>query len=335
MNQDRPKIGLALSGGSGRAITHIGVLEVFRENNIPVDILTAASSGTIIAAAYAAGTMDELKADWMKLNKKFLLSLVGIDKTWKGMFQTEKAVSWLTKYMGSNKNFEDVKPALGFVCADIVSGQPILLSLGDIIKASQASCAVPGLFEPVEWGNKLLVDGGLFSIIPTSQAKDMGADIVIGVDIATTRYMFSRKFLRVRKGYNFVRNSMPVRLYAKLHGLIDRFFSKSIDLIFYNQSDILEQADFSKPGMFTILGRALDISMAQSEKREDLLVDCHVLISPKVKHLGKADFDNAQAMYEEGRRAALAAVPEIRRTMNDYAFRTEARLKLKPRTAVS
>ena len=315
----RPKIGLALSGGSGRAIAHIGVLEVLCENKIPIDIITSASSGCLIAASFSCGTMDKLKSDWLHLNKRFLMTLFEINKDGGGALSTERAANWFRQYTIS-KNLEDVKPSLGFVCADIMTGHPVTLSLGDVTRAVQASCSVPGLFEPVQWGNKFLVDGGLFSIIPTTQAKEMGADIVIGVDIASTRYMFTRKLHQLRKGYKFIKNSFPARIYTKLHEWVDSFFTKSIDFIYYNQSDILEESDFARPGMFAILGKALDISVAQREKKHDILSDCDSLISPDVKTLGKVDLESSAKMLEEGRRATLVAIPEIRRLIQDFEW---------------
>lgn len=318
MNEsNRPTIGLALSGASGRAITHIGLLEVLREHNIPIDYITACSSGTLVAASYACGTMEQLKTDWLKFNKKFILSLMKVDTSGTGIFKTEKFTEWGIRYT-LNKKFEDVTPRLGFVCADILTGEQILLTLGDILKAEQASCAVPGLFEPVQWGTRLLVDGGLFSIVPTTQAKEMGADIVIGVDISSTRYMFTTKYLRMRKGYNFLRKSMPVRIYLRLHELIDRLLTKSVDFIFYNQSDILDESNYPQPSLFSIIGKALDISVAQNEKKHGKLADYDYLICPNVKHLGKADFQSAHEMLEEGRRAALEAIPAIKKLIENF-----------------
>ena len=315
--RERPKIGVALSGAAGRAITHIGVLEVLRENDIPIDYITACSSATIIASSFASGTMESLKKDWIMLNKKFLLSLLGIDKTGTGMFNSDKFTEWGAKY-SLNKKFEDVYPRLGFVCADIITGEQVLLSLGDIPQAGQASCAVPGLFEPVRWGNKLLVDGGLFSIVPTTQAREMGADIVIGVDIASSRYIFDQKLMTMRKGYNFLRKSWPVKAYVKIHDLVDRAFSKSINFIYHNQSDLLEESGFIQPGMFAILGKALDISVEQSERNNGVLLDCDYLISPNVKHHGRTDFESAKNMLIEGRRAAMEAVPAIQKLIKSF-----------------
>lgn len=331
MGRDRPKIGLALSGGSGRAIAHIGVLEVLRENNIPIDYITACSSGALIAASYACGTMEQLKQEWTKLDKKFFLNMMELDKSRKGIFSLEKLAEYFSRYT-LGKNFEDVTPRLGFVATDIITRQPVLLALGPILKAGQASCAVPGLFEPVEWGSKLLVDGGLFNIVPTTQAGEMGADIVLGVDIASTRYMFSQKFLRVRKGYNFFRNSWPVRLYAKLYDFLDWMFTKSVDFIYYNQSDILEEGSIDNPRMFAILGRAIDLSIKQSEKHKNHITDCDYIIAPDVKRRGSADFENASAMLEEGRRVTEEAIPDIRKLLRDYDWRRKEEKKLKTST---
>lgn len=327
MANHRPKIGLALSGGSGRAIAHIGVLEVLNEHDIPIDYITACSSGAIIAGSFSCGTMENLKQEWLRFDRKFLLNLLNLDKSGKGIFSTDKAFLWLRTLI--NKNFEEVKPQLGFVCVDILTGRPELLCLGDIVKASQASCAVPGLIEPVEWGNKLLVDGGLYSIVPTSYAKDMGADIVIGVDIASTRYIFSKKYYRVFQGYNFLRKSFAGRIYARLHDVLSKFFTKSINFIYYNQSDVLEEANLYDIGVLSILDKAVEMAVRQNNKRGKFFPDCDYMISPEVKKLGKMDLKSSTAMYEEGRRTALEAIPEIKKLIKDYQWRKKAEIKLK------
>ena len=321
---DRPKIGLALSGGSGRAIAHIGVLEVLREHNIPIDYITACSSGAIIAASYACGTTDALKQDWLGLDKKFLFNLFPINTSGKGIFSMDKVIEFASKYI-QGKKFEEVRPHLGIVCVDVLTAEPIVLAMGDIEKATAASCAVPALFPPVAWGNRLLVDGGLFSIVPTSQARDMGADIVIGVDIAATRYAFSQKFHRLRWGYNILRKSFPVRAYLALHNLFDRAFSRSMNFIFYNQSDFLEEEGLHEPGLFGILGRAIDIATERKRDENNQILDCDYLISPRVKHLGKIDFQTGHTMLEEGRRAAAEAIPEIERVINNWNWKKNHR----------
>ncbi len=322
MKNNRPTIGLALSGGSGRAITHIGVLEVFREKNIPIDIITATSSGAVIAAAYASGTMEQLKQDWLRLDQRFIIEMLSLETTGGGILSMDKFGEWMEKYTRGLK-LEEVKPTLGMVCVDLNTGESITLSMGDIVWAVQASCTVPGLFEPIHWGNRLLVDGGLYSIVPTTEAKVLGADLVIAVDIASSRYMFPRKFHHFRKGYRFLRNSWPAQIYAKLHSWTDTFFRKSIDLIYYNQSDVFEESVAQQAGTFKNLGRALDIAETQQEKKADLLTDCDYLISPNVKHLSKVDMNSSQIMLDEGRKVALAAILDIEKVMRDYNWRKQ------------
>ena len=319
-NIDRPKIGLALSGGAGKAIAHIGILEEFTAAGIPIDYICACSSAAIVAGSFASGTMPRLKADWLTLNRGFLFKLIQFDRNGKGVFSLDKAVAWAKTYLGE-QNLEDMRPRLGFTCVDVLTGEPVLLSMGSILRAGQACCSVPGLIEPVRWGNKLLVDGGLYNLVPTTQAKEMGADIVIAVEIASARFMFTRKTYRLRDGYNFVRGSLPVRLYLAAHNFLDRIFTRSLDYIFYSQADLLEESHLDEPGMLGVLGRAIDISNRQRRKFQGHIPDCDLLITPKVKHIGKIDLASAADMLAEGRRAARAALPEIRKKISEWELK--------------
>lgn len=294
-NENRPKIALALSGASGRAIAHIGVLEVLREHNIPVDYITACSSATMIAASYACGTMEKMKADLLNMDRKSLFNLFGLDKTGKGVFSLDKIGAWVRTYVGDNK-LEDVYPRLGFVCIDVMSAEPFLLVMGDIVKAGQASSAVPGLFEPVQWGSRLLVDGGLFSLLPVDQAREMGADIVIGVDLAATKFMYKKGYINAWRGYNFLKKSFALIGLNRIP-----YFLKS------------NEYEPKNPHLFTILGKALEIASEQHARGEIPVPD--IMLSPNIKHLGKINFKMSKIMYEEGRRAAEEAMPEILQLM--------------------
>ena len=158
---NRPKIGIALSGASGRAIAHIAVLEVLRENNIPIDIIVGCSSGALIAASYALGTMDALKDLFYQLTIPKVLKLWSIKDAKGGIFhlngeKTNKALNEFTL----NKNFEDIKHLkIGFTATDINTGELVTLKTGSINQAFKASVAVPGLLAPVVWDHHILVDG--------------------------------------------------------------------------------------------------------------------------------------------------------------------------------
>jgi len=191
-NLTRPKIGIALSGASGRTIAHIGVLEVFKENNIPVDFMVGCSSGALVAATFASNTMHDLKDELFDMTRQKFLSLLSAKDARGGIFHLNKAAAWFETYL-NGLTFENAYPKLGFVAADINTGELINLTSGDMVKAINASVAVPGLFEPTIIDNRVLVDGGLVNIVPTKAVKDMGADIVIGINIAATKFIYEKR----------------------------------------------------------------------------------------------------------------------------------------------
>lgn len=312
MENNRPKIGLALSGASGRAIAHVGVLEVLRENNIPVDYIVGCSSGALIAASYCTKTMDSLK-DWMyKLNMEKVFKLWSVKNARGGIFHlnNSRMDGEINKFT-LGLRFEDVEPQLGFVAADVNTGELVTLSMGDMTKAFKATVAIPGLFEPVVWGNKLLVDGGLVNVVPTMPVKEMGADIVIGVNLAATKFIYEKR-MPIWRGYRFLTRLMGLQFIREkiLPKLSPRLFLR-ID----SQSDFLSEDVVKIPGVMSVLTKAIEHSFAIEEKWQESDQACDVMIEPKVKHYGKTEFKNLRKIYLEGRRAAKQAIPEILRVI--------------------
>lgn len=304
--KNRPKIGLALSGGSGKAISYVGVIEVLEEHGIPIDYITACSSGTIIAGSFACGTMQKLKADWLSLDKKFVLKMFELNETRAALFTMDKFAEWVGQYV--DKKFEEVTPRLGFVSTDLKTGKLVLLGLGSIVKAGQASCAVPGLFEPVPWGNMLLADGGLVCAIPGKEAREMGADIVIGIDILGRRHVFTRKTIQFREKYNTLKQSpwfQPLRFLSERWKKLRSTWSS-------------EPETDREPSIFSILGDAMNI-VVDVEKNE--IVDdsgCAILLAPDVNMTNKIGLSDSKNMYEAGRREAEQAMPEIKQLIKDF-----------------
>lgn len=179
-----PSLGLALGGGAARGFAHIGVLQVLEEEGIKPTLVVGTSAGSVVAAFYASGktasqlqwladTMDESQfTDWAN------------PFTGRGMLRGEA----LGKYVNSQLNgmkIEDMKMPLGIVATDLRTGDGILFRRGDVATAVRASSAVPSVFEPVRIGGKDYVDGGLVSPVPVRYAKQMGADIVLAIDISS------------------------------------------------------------------------------------------------------------------------------------------------------
>ena len=176
-----PRVALALGGGAARGFAHIGVIEVLEENGIHPDIVTGTSAGSLVAAMYASGhTGKELESIAINMDESALTdwSFPG-----RGLIRGEALARYVREQVG-NRTFDQLKMPLGIVATDLDSGKPILFRRGDVGTAVRASSAVPAVFDPVRIGTHEYVDGGLTSPVPVRAARDMGADVIIAVDIS-------------------------------------------------------------------------------------------------------------------------------------------------------
>lgn len=177
---EKPKVALVLGGGGARGLAHAGVLQVFSEERLPVDIIIGTSVGALIGSLYAADVPADTIVDmaqnmnWNKL-VSFKLSPVGL-------YSTKKMEEYVIKYIG-NKRFDELKIPFACVAVDIRNGEKIILKEGQVAPAVRASATMPGLFQPVEYRHRLLMDGGVVDNVPADVAKLMGADIIIVIDV--------------------------------------------------------------------------------------------------------------------------------------------------------
>ncbi len=176
-----PRIGLALGGGAARGFAHIGVLQVLEEQGIKPDVIVGTSAGSVVATLYASGkTPAEMVNLAMNLDESSLKDWVFPGRS----LMKGEALAKLIRSNTGGKNIEAMRPALGIVAADLQSGQAILFRKGDPAQAVRASSSVPGVFEPVTINGHEYIDGGAVSPIPVRFARQMGADLVIAVDIS-------------------------------------------------------------------------------------------------------------------------------------------------------
>ena len=189
----RKTVGLALGSGAFRGFAHIGVLRSLIKHGIPIDYLSGASIGAWAAAYYAAfGDTDRLEKDLAShpvetLPMFFDFSLTG------GFIGGAKINGFLEKGLG-HKTFAKLKIPLRIAATEIVSGQPYVFSSGDVARAVRASSSVPLVFKPLIQKGKIFVDGGLSNPVPCNLVRDMGADIVIGVNLYHKNEFVNRKF---------------------------------------------------------------------------------------------------------------------------------------------
>lgn len=176
-----PRIGLALGGGFARGIAHSGVLKIFEQHRIPLHCITGVSAGAIVAAAYASGTPA---ADIAKVGSSMRFRHVA---KWSicrmGFMGSERMKRFLEGVLKVHR-FEDMTTPLGVLATDLCTGEPVSFrDTGDVFLPIRASCSYPGLFQPVPYGDRLLVDGAMSIEVPALLARQLGATHVISVSV--------------------------------------------------------------------------------------------------------------------------------------------------------
>jgi NTE family protein len=290
MSWKRKSIGLALGGGGARGLAHIGVIKVFQEESIPIDMVVGTSIGALVGAAYASGMGAE---EMEKRTDEFLKSAVFQESALRtikdaqenkrstlaqkiqglfmgkiylakalfraGILQSEDFQAMID-YFVPDIQIEDTQIPFSSVVTDLVSGESVIISKGSLRKAVMASCAVPGAVAPLEDEKMLLSDGGIVDLVPTTAVREAGADFVIGVSVTCDIY----------SGEEFC-------------SAIDIFIRASQILSFHLERSRLEKAD--------------------------------VVIRPRVGNLHWTDFSLAGDLIQEGEKAARGKLDAIRKVL--------------------
>jgi NTE family protein len=211
----RKRIGLALGGGGARGLAHIGVLRAFEEESIPIDVIAGTSIGALVGGAFASGISS---SEMSELVDSFLESPTFQDSALKSIkeVQESKRLSLTQKIQAFFKNriilaqamfrlgilhaedfqamidyflpdidVEELKIPFAAMATDLISGYPVAISHGSLRKAVMASCAVPGAVPPVGDDGKLLSDGGIVTLVPTSIVRQMGSEFVVAVTVGS------------------------------------------------------------------------------------------------------------------------------------------------------
>src|SRR5713101_704356 len=177
-NSRRPRVGLALAGGFARGIAHIGVLRVLREAGIPVDVVSGTSVGALIGTFYCAGT--PLEAMEQLAHETTFADFGRWTPSWLGLATNQRLEQYLHRLTPATR-FDDLITPLAIATTDINAGLAVYYSSGPIAPVLRASCAYPGLFVPIQYDGRTLVDGFLTALVPYEGLLLMGAEVVIAV----------------------------------------------------------------------------------------------------------------------------------------------------------
>ena len=183
--QTRPKIALVLGGGAARGFAHVGVIRVLEQEKIPIDLIVGTSVGSLIGAIYASD-LNSFELEWTAFSLErddifdyaFLSTFTGM-----GPVKGDKLEEFVRSKIPT-ANIENLKLPFAAVATDLNRGTRVVLDRGPVARAVRASSAIPGVFNPVNYQNRLLVDGGVLDNLPIDVARERGADLVIAVDIS-------------------------------------------------------------------------------------------------------------------------------------------------------
>lgn len=227
------RIGLALGGGSARGFAHIGVLQALDEAKVPVSVVAGTSAGALVGAFYAAGFSPwKMQEVALKVRDIDVADLSSGNK--RGM-TSGLALRHLINGFLEDMPIEKMPRRFAAVATDLASGEKVVLHQGETGAAVVASCAIPGVFIPAVVGGRELVDGGLTSPVPVAVARQLGADVVIAVDVG------GKPSEKPRSGlYEIILQSFEImgRSLAQLEG-------RTANLLIQPRTDAFDSSDFS------------------------------------------------------------------------------------------
>jgi NTE family protein len=293
----KPTVGLALSGGGNKSSFYIGFLEVLQEKGIHLDYITACSGGSLAAAAFACGTLPEFKEKVLSLDRETLKKYFSKSSGKGGFFSIDSLEEEILNFT-KGLTFEEVRPLMGFVAVNIENGEKVLLCMGDIARAARISCTLPGIFEPVKWGGKTLVDGGLLTMVPGDFLRQANMDVTIGINMRGTKHIFLDSQITAKRIYNFIKKVLFIE---ELEALFDGLFK-------------LEDEDFeSHPNFFQVVGKSMDLAIKANQKNTEAEEACDLVIFPNLPKTKQSNFtkESVKYYYDMGRKVAEDYVPKI------------------------
>jgi NTE family protein len=249
LGKRKKKVGLALSGGAARGFAHVGVLDVLRQEGIPIDMIAGTSSGAVMGAVYAAGRdTREMIENALAASARRLTLYIDPSLPRTGLLKGRKIQELLSGYLGGDISFADLKIPFACVATDINTGEEVVIDRGSVLDALRATISIPGIFTLVKREDRYLVDGGLTTPVPVHVVKQMGADFVIAVnvnaDVSQRMGKSSRKRLKLHKEPTLLQILMQ-SFYITTYSLA-RHSLEQADIIIEPDMPHVGTGDFSK-----------------------------------------------------------------------------------------
>jgi NTE family protein len=176
------KIGLALGGGGAKGFAHLGVLRVLKDAGIDCDVVAGTSVGALVGVIYASGSIEKFEEYAANISRAELALRLGPSWPVMGLFSGDYIEKILQDFV-SERNIEELKKPFAALSVDLKKAEVVTFKEGDLRTAVHASVSIPGLFKPLIYEDKVLVDGGVLESVPVAAARELGARVVIAVDL--------------------------------------------------------------------------------------------------------------------------------------------------------
>lgn len=288
MEEQRPKVGIALGTGAARGLAHIGVLKALQREGIPIDFISGTSMGALVGGCFAAGIpVEDLERLALEIDAKKVRSYFSPSFTRHGIAHGRTIEDILRDIIG-DITFDQLKIPLAVMCTDLITGDEVVLKSGSVIKALRASISLPVIFTPVKYNGSLLVDGGLVDPLPVSAVAQMGADIIIAVDVTRN---IEQSILMAAK---------PPR-YDKVRSLFSR----------WKKGDPKEKPEWT-PGMFQVMLQTIKVMEAKLTELQIAEEKVDILLKPSLNHILFLDFKKSNELISRGEEVVMKSLSEIR-----------------------
>ena len=301
----RPKLGIAFGSGAARGWAHIGVIQRLAEAGIVPDVVSGTSIGALVGGCDAAGKLEELTDFALSLTKRRVFGL--LDITWRsggGLIGGNRLTDLLNDHLGEQR-IENLDRPFICIATELATGHELWLKNGPLVAAMRASYALPGVFQPVYFNHRWLIDGAVVNPIPVSVCRALGARVVMAVNLNTDD--FGAGTVIQTPAHRQIPTFEEGEKLPEAGGLATSIFP-----VFGNNEP-------EPPGITAVLVSAFNISQDRLARSRLAGDPPDIVIAPRAADIGLFDFDRAADSIALGREAVEILLPNITRILEAFS----------------
>ena len=299
-NGGKPVVGLALGSGSARGWSHIGVILELEEIGVRPQVVAGTSIGALVGAVYVSGQLQAF-AEWVQ--KLTVRDVVGLlDFTISGGFVKGEKLFGFFQEQHSSPNIEELSQRYVSVATDMKTGREVWITRGPILPAARASCALPGMFSPVIFKDRWMLDGGLVNPVPISAARALGAEVVIAVNL--NAQLVGAHLSRASRQEAETEEDEKEEKEGKEEGRRDRGFWHKLMGYF--------EGDSEHPALLDVVSASINIMQDRITRSRMAGDPADITLVPLLEDYALMDFHRAGEAIAEGRRLVRSHEEDIR-----------------------